>query len=38
MTKALKIDSSAVGLYMAKEQSINVLPATPVWQQLECEC
>ena len=35
MTKALKIDSSAVGLYMAKEQSINVLPATPVWQQLE---
>ena len=35
MTKALKIDSSAVGLYMAKEQSINVLPVTPVWQQLE---
>ena len=35
MTKALKIDSSAVGLYMAKEQSINVLPTTPVWQQLE---
>ena len=35
MTKALKIDSSAVGLYMAKEQSINVLPSTPVWQQLE---
>ena len=35
MTKVLKIDSSSVGLYMAKEQSINVLPATPVWQQLE---
>ena len=35
MTKVLKIDSSSVGLYMAKEQSINVLPETPVWQQLE---
>ena len=35
MTKVLKIDSSSVGLYMAKEQSINVLPSTPVWQQLE---
>lgn len=35
MTKVLKIDSSSVGLYMAKEESINVLPENPVWQQLE---
>lgn len=35
MTKVLKIDSASVGLYMAKEESINVLPANPVWQQLE---
>lgn len=35
MTKVLKIDSASVGLYMAKEQSINVLPQNPVWQQLE---
>lgn len=35
MTNVLKIDSSSVGLYMAKEESINVLPASPVWQQLE---
>ena len=35
MTNVLKIDSSSVGLYMAKEESINVLPANPVWQQLE---
>lgn len=35
MTKVLKIDSASVGLYMAKEQSINVLPENPVWQQLE---
>ena len=35
MTKVLKIDSSSVGLYIAKEESINVLPENPVWQQLE---
>ena len=35
MTKSLKIDSSSTGLYMAREASINVLPETPVWQQLE---
>jgi len=35
MTKALKIDSSSVGLYIAKETSINVLPENPIWQQLE---
>lgn len=35
MTKALKIDSSSVGLSIAKEESINVLPENPVWQQLE---
>lgn len=35
MTNVLKIDSSSVGLYMAKEESINVLPQNPVWQQLE---
>lgn len=35
MTNVLKIDSSSVGLYMAKEESINVLPENPVWQQLE---
>lgn len=35
MTKVRKIDSSAVALYYAKEQSINKLPETPVWQQLE---
>lgn len=35
MTKSLKIDSASVGLYMAKEASLNTLPVTPVWQQLE---
>ena len=35
MTKTLKIDSASVGLYMAKEASLNTLPVTPVWQQLE---
>ena len=35
MTKTLKIDSASVGLYIAKEESLNTLPSTPVWQQLE---
>ena len=35
MTKTLKIDSASVGLYMAKEESLNTLPTNPVWQQLE---
>ena len=35
MTKSLKIDSASVGLYMAKEASINTLPLNPKWQQME---
>lgn len=35
MTDVKKIDSSSVGLFIAKEQSINVLPPNPIWQQLE---
>lgn len=35
MTKNIKIDGSSVGVYIAKEASIGVLPVTPVWQQLE---
>lgn len=35
MTNSLKIDSASVGLYMAKEETINVLPSTPKWQQME---
>lgn len=35
MTKVIKIDGSAVGVYIAKEASIGILPTEPVWQQLE---
>lgn len=35
MTDVKKIDSSSVGLYIAEEQSIRVLPTVPVWQELE---
>lgn len=35
MTQVRKIDSSSVGLAIAKEQSINKLPTNPVWQDLE---
>lgn len=35
MTQVRKIDSSSVGLSIAKEQSINKLPSDPIWQDLE---